>query len=122
MAGNMAAPYWRSQTPPRARLLLRSSNTSSLAQPRITTAKAQAVPTAPAPMIPVFMILLIPRYKHFDRTVGEVRGARTTFTRFVTPLRYCLARSDQPTINHVGAKNGVALLCVHFSHLKTLKN
>src|SRR6266851_4049343 len=65
MVGDNAVPYWRSATTPRARLRSRLSNTSSVAQPRMTTAKAQAVPTAPVPMIPIFMIL-ISFYEQFD--------------------------------------------------------
>jgi hypothetical protein len=44
---------------------------------------------------------------------NENRGVITLLPR---------ARSDRPTISEVGAKNEVALLCVHFSHFECWKN
>src|ERR1700756_3927076 len=99
------APYWRSVAIPRARLRSRSSNTSSLAQPRIATAKAHAIPTAPMPIIPIFMILLA--LYSFDSLLESARPR----------LGRKYRRSCRSTIHTQGEKREITLRAAIFHAL-----
>jgi hypothetical protein len=54
-AGDKIAPYWLSVTTPCARLRFLFTSTISRAEPRVTSDSTHAEPTAPAPMIPIFI-------------------------------------------------------------------